>query len=223
MRNLKTDNISKNLRSKNEKLKSVEDRRYGNCKRPEMTINLWVLKEKGKDMFRDVPTDDRYADFSIERIRHYRTSNWGFRAAFAYNLKETLPTLFEDQFLIEEMLPDPVAELIIGIESNPQFGYYLLIGAGGVQAEIIDDTITLLIPTNKKEIIRAIKKLKVYKLMNRFRSQRKVDLGYLASDILRIISLINQDTQTVSSVEINPLFVYEGSTCAVDAVVSYDL
>ncbi|MAI07166.1 MAG: hypothetical protein CBC47_08605 [Alphaproteobacteria bacterium TMED87] len=51
------------------------------------------IKEKGKDMFRDVPTDDRYADFSIERIRHYRTSNWGFRAAFAYNLKETLPKI----------------------------------------------------------------------------------------------------------------------------------
>ena len=57
------------------------------------------IKNKGKDMFRDVPTDDRYADFSIERIRHYRTSNWGFRAAFAYDLTKSL-TLINQPVLI---------------------------------------------------------------------------------------------------------------------------
>jgi pimeloyl-ACP methyl ester carboxylesterase len=44
-------------------------------------------------MFRDVPTDDRYADIQIEMLRHYRTKNWGFRAAFAYNLTDTLPQI----------------------------------------------------------------------------------------------------------------------------------
>lgn len=49
------------------------------------------IRENPRGMFRDVPTDDRYVDISIERLRNYRTSNWGFRAAFAYNLTETLP------------------------------------------------------------------------------------------------------------------------------------
>jgi len=48
------------------------------------------IREKGKDMFRDVPTDERYEDFSIERIRHFRTTNWGFRAAFSYNFTDAL-------------------------------------------------------------------------------------------------------------------------------------
>lgn len=49
------------------------------------------IRKNARGMFRDVPTDERYADISIERLRHYRTGNWGFRAAFAYDLTETLP------------------------------------------------------------------------------------------------------------------------------------
>ena len=49
------------------------------------------IRQSPRGMFTDVPTDERYADISIERLRHYRTGNWGFRAAFAYDLTETLP------------------------------------------------------------------------------------------------------------------------------------
>jgi len=38
-------------------------------------------------------TDERYENVSIERLRHFRTGNWGFRAAFAYDLTEALPEI----------------------------------------------------------------------------------------------------------------------------------
>ncbi len=134
-------------------------------------------------------------------------------------LKKTLKSNFKDQFLIEEMVSTPIVEMIIGIEPKPQFGYSLLIGTGGVQTEIIDDTISILMPTNKNEIIRSIKKLKLYKLMNNFRSNKSVNLNGLASDIMQIISLLHTKKQNCMSVEINPLFIYEQSTCAIDAVI----
>ena len=37
-----------------------------------------------------------------------------------------------DEVLIEEMVSTAVAELIIGIKRDPQFGLYLVIGAGGI-------------------------------------------------------------------------------------------
>lgn len=49
-----------------------------------------ALKKNGRGMFRDV-TDERYEDITLERLRHFRTGNWGFRAAFAYDLTATLP------------------------------------------------------------------------------------------------------------------------------------
>lgn len=48
------------------------------------------LRKNGRGMFRDM-TEARYENVSIERLRHFRTGNWGFRAAFAYDLTETLP------------------------------------------------------------------------------------------------------------------------------------
>ena len=134
-------------------------------------------------------------------------------------LKKYLKSNFKDQFLIEEMAPAPVVEMIIGIEPKPQFGYSLLIGTGGVQTEIINDSISILLPTSKDEIIRSIKKLKLYELMSNFRSNKSVNLNGLATDIMQIISLLNTKKQNCMSVEINPLFIYEQSTCAIDAVI----
>jgi len=47
-------------------------------------------RKNGRGMFRDVPTDDRYIDFRLEAIRRFRTTSWGFRAAFNYDLAKSL-------------------------------------------------------------------------------------------------------------------------------------
>ena len=135
------------------------------------------------------------------------------------NLKKTLQDKFNDTFLIEEMASSPIVEMLIGIEPDQQFGYSLLIGSGGTQAEIINDTTTILMPTTKVEILTAIKKLKLFKLINGFRRAKKVNLENLVSDILNIVSFFEKNKNLYSSLEINPLFVYEDTTCAVDAVI----
>ena len=135
-------------------------------------------------------------------------------------LKKTLRHNMKDQFLIEEMWPKPVVEMLIGINSDPQFGYSLLLGAGGTQAEVLNDAISLLLPTNKTEIILTIQKLKLFRLMDGFRSVKKINIDSLASTILKITLMVETEQNYYSSIEINPLFVYENSTCAVDAVIA---
>jgi pimeloyl-ACP methyl ester carboxylesterase len=51
------------------------------------------IRENPMGMFTDLPSEDCYADIAIERLRHYRTGNWGFRAAFAYDLTAALPEI----------------------------------------------------------------------------------------------------------------------------------
>ena len=70
------------------------------------------------------------------------------------------------------------------------------------------------------ELIQSIKSLKIYKLMNGFRGVKRVNIEKLAKDILKIASLVKQKNQSFSSIEINPLFVYSESTCAIDAVIA---
>lgn len=52
------------------------------------TLENW--RKNGKGMFRDVPTDDRFIDIRLEAMRRFRTSGWGFRAAFNYDLAAAL-------------------------------------------------------------------------------------------------------------------------------------
>lgn len=57
-----------------------------------LTSTAESLRENPQGMFRDM-TEERYENVSIERLRHFRTGNWGFRAAFAYDLTEALPQI----------------------------------------------------------------------------------------------------------------------------------
>jgi pimeloyl-ACP methyl ester carboxylesterase len=51
-------------------------------------------------MFRDVPSDDRYVDISLERMRRFRTGPWGFRAAFNYDLTKALPEIAQPVLIL---------------------------------------------------------------------------------------------------------------------------
>ena len=55
--------------------------------------------------------------------------------------------------------------------------------------------------------------------MNGFRANKQVELDVLAFDILQIAALLEAKKNSFTSIEINPLFVYERSTCAIDAVI----
>ena len=55
-----------------------------------------------------------------------------------------------DDVLVEQMIDDGVAEILVGVTVDEQFGQLLVLGAGGVQAEIWQDTVTLLPPWSRE-------------------------------------------------------------------------
>ena len=73
--------------------------------------------------------------------------------------------------LVERMVTGAVAELIIGLTSDPQFGTALVVGAGGILTELLKDSVTLILPTTRTEIERALRTLKVWKLVEGFRGK----------------------------------------------------
>ena len=74
----------------------------------------------------------------------------------AYN-----PKAVADRFLVEVMSPAPLAELIVNLRGDPQFGAALVLGSGGILVELVGDAVTLLLPTSPDDIARALKKLRV--------------------------------------------------------------
>ena len=68
-------------------------------------------------------------------------------------VRETVAELSEiaESFLIEQMAPQPVAELIVGAMRDPVAGMVLTIGAGGILVEILKDSVLLTLPASDEQ------------------------------------------------------------------------
>ena len=122
-------------------------------------------------------------------------------------------------FLVESMSASPLAELIINMRQDPQFGAALVLGSGGVLVELLADSVTLLLPTRPVEIIRAIKSLQVGRLLEGFRGRPAADIPKLAEEIYKLSSAVQEDIKSIAEIEINPLFVYQTEVTAIDALI----
>ncbi len=61
-----------------------------------------------------------------------------------------------DTLLVEEMIADGVAEILVGLILDPQFGQVLVLGSGGVLTELLADSVTLLPPFTKGSVETAL-------------------------------------------------------------------
>ena len=124
-----------------------------------------------------------------------------------------------DRFLIESMSPSPVAELIVTLRSDPQFGSALVLGSGGILTELVGDAVTLLLPATATDIAVALRSLRVARLLDGFRGRSKVDVEAVALALHQLCAAFIQERGTIAELEINPMFVYEDHIVAVDALI----
>ena len=129
------------------------------------------------------------------------------------------PLAATDQFLLEAMSPKPLAELIVTLRRDPQFGIALVLGSGGILVELVGDSVTLLLPISPRDITRALKKLRVIGLLNGFRGGPQADLEKISLQIHRLCIAYTTHQDKIAEIEINPLFIYSDQVCAVDALV----
>jgi acetate---CoA ligase (ADP-forming) len=127
-----------------------------------------------------------------------------------------------EQFLVERMATSVVAELIIGIKRDDQFGPALVIGAGGVLVELIGDSISLLLPTDRAAITRAVESLSVYRLIEGFRGNDAGDMNAVVDAILSVAAFADENREHLMELDINPLLVLAKGqgVVAADALIS---
>ncbi|MGP3975725.1 acetate--CoA ligase family protein [Streptomyces sp. 8N114] len=123
-----------------------------------------------------------------------------------------------DRFLIERMVPDAVAELLVGVHHDPTFGPALTLGAGGVLVELVRDTATLLLPATGEEIEAALSSLRAWPLLRGFRGRPAGDVRATV-DAVQAVAAYVQDHPEVTELDVNPLLVLPEGRGAVAADV----
>ncbi len=129
------------------------------------------------------------------------------------------PAARTDQFLLEEMAPPPLAELIVSLRRDPQFGLAMTIGSGGVLVELVGDSQTILLPASRAQFREALEGLRVARLLQGYRGAPPADLDALAGRLEAFANTLLGQDEDVAEIEINPLFVYENDILAVDALL----
>ena len=123
-----------------------------------------------------------------------------------------------DRFLAEQMAGTPVAELMVSVRADPDFGLAMTIASGGMLVELIDDAATLLLPASRAEIARALAGLRVSRLLDGYRGRPAADRDAVI-DALQRLACYATAHREIAEIEINPLFVLPDDVVAVDVLM----
>ena len=137
-------------------------------------------------------------------------------AAAAQHLASLSATL-----LVEEMVTDGVAEILVGITVDPQFGQLLVLGAGGVLTELLHDSVSLLPPFNAGSIEAALRKLRVGALLAGYRGRPAADVAALIETVLACTRYAAANLERLVELDMNPVIVRPAGSgaMAVDALI----
>ncbi len=126
-----------------------------------------------------------------------------------------------DRFLVEQMAGDSVAEIIIGVRHDLQFGLALTVGAGGLLVELLRDAVTLLLPVTQDDVQVALQSLRCWPLLRGYRGRSTGDLKALLDAVMAVQAYARQHAARLIELDVNPVLVLpEGrGVVAVDALI----
>lgn len=142
--------------------------------------------------------------------------------AIISSVKEKVPSAVIGGISVQPMIShkDGV-ELILGTKKDPVFGTVIMIGSGGVTAELFDDKILNFPPLNEQLARKMLNSLKIVPLLNGYRGKPPLNTEGVIEMLIRLSYLV-ADYPEIKELDINPLLVTPGEVVALDARVILD-
>jgi acyl-CoA synthetase (NDP forming) len=99
------------------------------------------------------------------------------------------------------------AELILGSRTDPVFGPVVMVGLGGIFAEILQDTAVQMAPVTEEQALAMLRSLKAFAVLNGARGRSRTDLQAAARAVAALSRFAAAHADVVSEIDINPLLV----------------
>ena len=120
-------------------------------------------------------------------------------------------------YLVESMAA-PGLELIVGARRDPDWGVVLLVGIGGVLAELLADVVLLPGGADAARVRSGLGRLRGRRLLEGFRGDGPYDVDAVVTTVLALGELMRDD-ESVVEVDLNPLRVFVRGASVLDASV----
>ncbi|MCX6249397.1 MAG: GNAT family N-acetyltransferase [Bacteroidetes bacterium] len=138
------------------------------------------------------------------------------------NVRLRMPEARFEGVTIQKMFVSRDAvELILGIKKDDIFGTVLLVGMGGITAELFGDKALGFPPLNERLARRMLESLKIYPLLTGYRGHSPKNIDQLIQVLIRL-SYLAADFPEIKELDINPLLVTSEEVIAVDARIVID-
>ncbi|MDR6860783.1 acetate--CoA ligase family protein [Variovorax guangxiensis] len=122
------------------------------------------------------------------------------------NAAKHAPQARLDGVLVAPMVRGGV-ELIAGVSRDPVFGPVVMVGLGGIYAEILKDVAVQVAPVSEDEALRMIRSLKMFPLLDGARGQPKADVAAAARTVARLSEFACRHAGDVAEIDMNPILV----------------
>jgi acyl-CoA synthetase (NDP forming) len=136
-----------------------------------------------------------------------------------------LETVYKDlssrlgpRVLVQEMAPEGV-ELALGTVLDPQFGPLVMVAAGGVWVEILEDRAFALPPLDRLRAERLLAELSISRLFTGVRGAEPADVASMVDAVVRLSMLALDMGDCLAALDVNPLIASSEGCMAVDALV----
>lgn len=134
------------------------------------------------------------------------------------SVRQYAPQAQLDGLLVQQM-EGRLLELILGYRNDALVGPTIILGAGGITAEISPDFAIRLAPVTLEQARAMIDEVRITALIKGFRGLPKGDIEALAQTVVAFSRLAAVQGVAVQEAEINPLFVQENGAVAVDGLI----
>ena len=143
-------------------------------------------------------------------------------AVFAYqqildNALQHAPDAKIDGVMLSPMIGDGV-DLILGAQTDPIFGAMVMVGIGGIHAELLKDVTFMRAPISAFAAHTMLERLQLYPLLTGVRGAKSCDINAVAKTISDFSAFIAAHSDQLSSFEINPLRALPDGCAALDAL-----
>lgn len=126
------------------------------------------------------------------------------------------------RLLVEPMIGDALAELIVGVSMDERFGPALTLGSGGTLVELVRDTVTLLLPAGAAQVRAALGRLRVSELLSGYRGGPPGDVEATVDAVTAVARYAERNAYRLVELDVNPLLVRPRGVVAVDALIRFD-